>query len=417
VERDTIERRLTAILSADVVGYSRLMADDGVATVRTVTAYREQVTVLVGESHGRVVDSPGDNVLAEFPSALDAARCAVEIQRVLAARNADVPSERRMEYRIGVHLGDVMVEGDRLYGDGINIAARLEAMADPGGICISGTVHEQVEGKLPVGFEDLGEQAVKNIPKPVRAYRVRTEARPAAKSAPRRSLRRPVLGIASVLLVAAAVLTWRVINPGLQTSPRPPGAIEALAVLPLDNLSGDPEQEFFTDGMTDALIADLSKIGSLRVISRTSVMRYKRTQKPLPEIARELNVDAVVEGSVLRAGDGVRITAQLIDARDDRHLWSESYQRDLRDVLALQSEVARAIAGEIRLKLTPLEERRLEPGQRVDLEAFEAYIKGTHLLMSLTPADHRSAVRYLERSVGADPDYAPAWAALARVYT
>jgi TolB-like protein/class 3 adenylate cyclase len=368
VERDTITRRLAAILSADVVGYSRLMAEDGEATVRTVTAYREQVSALV----------------------------------------------RRMEYRIGIHLGDVMVDGDRLYGDGINIAARLESLADPGGVCISSTVHEQIEGKLDVGFEDLGDQSVKNIPKTVRAYRARASGE--RKIAEAHSRQRPILAaVAAALLLAVAVGVWRTWSP--DPSALSPGPVQSLAVLPLDNLSGEPEQEFFTDGMTDALIADLSKIGSLRVISRTSVMRYKGTGKPLPEIARELNVDAIVEGSVLRAGDNVRITAQLIDARGDRHLWSESYQRDLRNILALQGEVAQAIAGEIRLKLTPQEQSRLAPGQSIDLGAFEAYIKGTHLLMSLTPADHRRSIQYLERAVGEDPDYAPAWAALARVYT
>jgi TolB-like protein/class 3 adenylate cyclase/Flp pilus assembly protein TadD len=410
VDADGVERRLTAILSADVVGYSRLMAEDEVATVRTLRTYRDEIGLLVQHHRGRVVDSPGDNLLAEFPSALEAAGCAVEIQRVLGARNAALPVERKMEFRLGVHIGDVMVEGERIYGDGLNVAARLEGLADPGGICISGNVHVLIRNRLGVSCEDLGEQKVKNIAEPVRVYRVAVEPQPES-STPRRLPQRVAL-VLFVLLLGASVFTWWVVSRDL----RPTGtagevSIESLAVLPLDNLSGDAGQDYFSDGMTEALISELAKIRALRVISRTSVMQYKGARRGLPEIARELNVDAVVEGSVLRAGDRVRITAQLIHASTDRHLWAESYERDLRDILALQRELAGAISREIRMELTPEAETR--PG-RVNPRAHDAYLKGRYYL---DRQDSEKALSYFQKAIDEDPAYAPAYSGLADYYS
>ncbi len=410
----TAEHRLAAILSADVVGYSRLMSEDEEATVRTLTEYREQVELLVRQHRGRVVDFRGDDFLAEFPAALEAVRCGVEIQRVLEGRNADLAADRRMQFRIGIHLGDVRVEGERIYGDGVNIAARLEGLAAPGGVCISAEVHGLVENKLDVVFRDLGEQSVKNIARPVRVYAAELGA------APETPMRRRSSGVPAALavlvLAAAALGWWLVVGRGEEPRAIDAGRIRALAVLPLENLSGDPEREYFADGMTEALITTLAKVEALRVISRTSVMQYKRARKPLPEIARELGVDAVVEGSVLYAGDRVRITAQLIDAATDQHLWTESYDRDLGDTLALQSEVARAIAREVQVELTPRDESRLARVRPVDAGAHEAYLTGRYFLWQVSPESLGRAKREFERSIDLDPSYAPAYAGLSDVY-
>ena len=325
------EHRLAAILSADVVGYSRLMEEDEEATVRTLTAYREQIGALVREHRGRVTDFSGDNFLAEFTTALGAVQCAIEIQRVLSARNASLPADRQMKFRIGAHLGDIRIEQDRIYGDGVNIAARLESLAEPEGLCISGAVHEQVQGKLQLTCQDLGEQSLKNITRPVRVYRVLVAATEAAEDG----------------------------RSGARAQSDESDQIRSLAVLPFENLSGDPDYEPFADGMTEALINDLAKIRLLRIVSRTSILQYKGVRRPLPEVARELRVDGIVEGTVTREGDRMRVTAQLIDARQDRHLWAESYERFVHGVLALQSEIARTVAKQIQLELTPQEEAAL----------------------------------------------------------
>ena len=407
---DRTERRLAAILSADVVGYSRLMAEDEDETVRRLAAYRTEITNLVTEHRGRVVDFSGDNFLAEFPTATDAVEAAAEIQRVLKARNAAVPAGRAMEFRIGVHLGDIRVEGERIFGDGVNIAARLEGLAEPGGICISDDVLHQVQRKLELDFDDLGQQSVKNIPDPVHAYLLRERATESATTGAwlRIGTRPVVVGLAVIALVALAWWAWN--RPVATTGP-----IRSIAVLPLENLSGDPEQEYFVDGMTEVLIADLARVRGLRVISRTSSMAYRNSGKTLPVIARELNVDAVVEGSVLRAGDRVRITAQLIQASSDEHLWSDSYERDLQDVLALQGEVAQAIAGEIELQLSG-PEKPGEAARPVDPGAFEAYLKGRHHWNKRTGADLRKSIEYFETAIALDPDWALAHSGLAEAY-
>ena len=413
------ERRLAAILSADVVGYSRLMAEDEPGTIRTLNAYRDLIASLVGDHHGRVVDATGDNLLAEFPNALDAVQCAVEVQGVLRVRNQSLSESSRMLFRIGVHLGDITAEGDRLYGDGVNIAARLESLAESGGICISGEVHSQVRSRLGLDFEDLSELPVKNIPEPVHVYRVKVEAEtPSARSSRGRMRTRVLVAGVVVLLGAGAVAAWRMLapEPAGPTAVVDSAPIRSIAVLPLENISGDASQEYFADGMTDALIADLAKIGELRVISRTSILQYKGTRKTVPQIAQELGVGALVEGTVMRVGDRVRITAQLIDARRDEHLWAERYERDLSDILALQNQVARAIAAEIEVELTPGERDHLAEATVVDPRAFDAYLRGMHRLQSLTAPSVESGLVLFDEAIAVDPDFALAHALKAVAY-
>jgi adenylate cyclase len=413
------ERRLAAIVNGDVVGYSRLMAEDEDATVRMVTFYRQQVEMLVPQHRGSLVDFTGDNFLAQFPTALEAVRCSVEIQRVLRARNADRPPERRMQFRIGVHLGDVRETEGRLFGSGVTIGARLQGLAEPGGICISEAVREQLRGKLDVDLEDLGARRVKNIPEPAHCYGVKLDAPPAAAAAGP-AARLPVgwraAAAALALLVAAAAGWWLLAERGSAPLGASQAPIRSLAVLPLENLSGDPEQEYFADGMTEALIGELARLGALRVISRTSVMQYKGERKPLPEIARELGVEGIVEGTVMRAGDRVRINAQLVDARSDRHLWNDHFDRDLSDVLALQADVALAVAQRVRLELTPQQHAGLA-SRSVDPAAYDAYLRGRALVGPWGEVRDWApgALEQLERAVDPDPGLAEAWAWIAYV--
>ncbi len=320
-----VERRLAAILSADVKEYSRLMGVDDVATVEMLTAYREAITALISQHRGRVVDSPGDNLLAEFPSVVDAVQCSVSIQEALNARNADLSVDRRMDFRIGVNLGEVIVEGDRIYGDGVNIAARIQGLAEGGGVCISCSVCDEISSKLSFECEPLGEQTLKNIDEAVRVYRVRasthSEAAPGSHSAET--------------------------LPGLASCEKP-----SVAVLPFANMSDDPEQEHFTDGLTDDIITDLSKIGGLTVIARTAVFTYKNRAVKIPDVGRELGVRYVLEGSVRKVDDQVRITAQLVDAVAGHHLWAERYDRDVSNIFGVQDEISQTIVIALKEILT-----------------------------------------------------------------
>jgi adenylate cyclase len=324
-------RRLCVILAADVAGYCRLMGADEDGTLTALTAHRRELIdpAIAGHS-GRIVKTTGDGFLAEFASAVDAVRCAVDIQRGMAARNKTVTQDRRLAFRIGLNLGDVIVQNDDLYGDGVNIAARLEALAEPGGICLSASAHEQVQDKIAaVRFEDLGEHRAKNIARPIRAYRV---ALGSAGSAP-----------SSV--------------PAFPTLP-------SVAVLPLDNMSADPEQQHFADGLAEDLITDLSKVAGLQVTARNSTFTYKGRPVSVPQVGRELGVRYVVEGSVRKVANRVRITAQLIDAATGTHVWADRYDRDLTDIFAVQDEVTREIVGAVTLRLTPDTRRREKPALR-----------------------------------------------------
>ncbi len=368
-----IIRRLTAILSADVKGYSRLMGDDEVATVETLSTYRELMATFIEKHRGRVVDSPGDNLLAEFPSAVDAVECAVEIQRDLASKNAELPENRRMEFRIGINLGDVIVERDRIYGDGVNIAARIEGLAEGGGICISGTVYDQVENKLSLDYESLGEQTVKNISKPVRAYRIRTKSDTSLGE----------------------------IDKVLRLPDKP-----SIAVLPFVNMSGDPEQEYFSDGITEDLITDLSKISGLFIIARNSVFTYKGKAIKVDQVGRELGVRYVLEGSVRKAGGRVRISAQLIDATTTGHVWAERYDRDLQDIFAVQDDVTQKIVTTLAVKLTQGEEDRLTRRYTDNLEAYDHTLRGLDHYYRFTKDSILQAREMFEKAISLDPGYA-----------
>ena len=348
MESQNITRKLAALLGADVQGYSCLMGDDEVATIRTLTAYRSLMTRLIQQHHGKVVDSPGDNLLAEFASALDAVQCAVAVQSELQTRNAELPPNRRMAFRIGINVGDVVVEGQRLYGEGVNIAARLEGLAEGGGICVSGTVYDQVETKLPLGYMSLGEKSVKNIAKPVRVYRVLPEEAHIEEVIPE---------------LPAEVQT--------QGADKP-----SIAVLPFLNMSGDAEQEYFSDGITEDLLTALSKLSGLVVISRNSVFQYKgRAVKP-EAVSRDLGIRYLLEGSVRKAGKRVRVTAQLIDATTGYHVWAERYDRDLDDIFALQDEVTERIVSALARQLTTGEQARLGRKYTDSLAAYDSYLRG-----------------------------------------
>jgi adenylate cyclase len=364
---DQLKRKLAAILSADVKGYSRLMGEDEEWTLRTLNAYKELMGSLIQQHQGRIVGTAGDSVLAEFGSVVDAVQCAVEIQQVLKAKNAVLPETRKMDFRIGINLGDVIEEGDSIYGDGVNIAARLEGLAEPGGICISGTAYDQIENKIPLHYDFLGEHEVKNITKPVRVYQaiIELEATSHKSSVGKKSswkgLSRWAIGLIAVMVIAGGVSFYHfflrpsstkteVASKEKMAFPLPDQP--SIAVLPFVNLSGDPKQEFFSDGITEDIITALSKIPRLLVIARNSTFTYKGKPIKVKQVSEELGVRYVLEGSVQRSGDQVRITAQLIDALTGYHLWAERYERDMKDLFALQDEVTTKVLTAMRVKLT-----------------------------------------------------------------
>jgi adenylate cyclase len=378
-EMGDVERRLAAILSADAAGYTRLMAEDELATLRTLTEYRELLGELVHRHGGRVVDSPGDNLLAEFPSVVEAVRCAAEAQRDLEVRNAALPQGRRMPFRMGVHVGEVLVENGRIYGDGVNIAARLEALGEAGGLCLSAAAHDQVEGKVELCFEDLGERALKNVPRPIRVYQLA-----AASPAP---------------------------EPSAHTVPGFAGR-PAVAVLAFDNLSDDPEQEYFADGIAEDLITRLSGFRWFPVIARNSSFTYKGQAVDVKRVSEELGVRYVVEGSVRKAGQRVRITAQLIDATTGHHVWAERYDRELRDIFEVQDEVAATIAAAISPELRRADSERSLRSRPENLEAWDRFMRGMwhmpRVMSRYSREDNRKARELFESAAAGDPGFAPA---------
>jgi adenylate cyclase len=431
-----MSRKLAAIFSADVAGYSRLMGDDEEATIRTLTAYRAVISSLIQHYRGRVVDSPGDNLLAEFASVVDAVRCAVEIQHTLKEKNTELPDYRQMRFRIGINLGDVIVEGERLYGDGVNIAARLESLSITGGICISGTVYDHVENKLALNYEYQGEQTVKNIAKPVRMYQVVLEdsASQNAKVKEQKSkvgepkLRRVrpahrwvVAGLLLIVATVGVVRYWLSPIPNPQpptssTQPLPLPDKPSIVVLPFVNMSKDLEQEYFSDGMTEDLTSDLSKISSIFVIARNSAFTYKGKAVKVQEVGRELGVRYVLEGSVRKADNQVRINAQLIDATTGGHLWSERYDRPLTDIFALQDDITQKIVAALEVKLTKGEQERLVRRTTDNLEAYDYFLRGRTYYFRYTKETNAQARQMVEKALALDPAYADACALLGFTY-
>ena len=421
------KRKLSAILSADVAGYSRLMGEDEAATVSTIETYREVMSTLIKQHRGRVVDSPGDNVLAEFGSVVDAVQCGVAVQNEFQARNAELPENRRMQFRIGINLGDVIEEGDRIYGDGVNIAARLEALANPGGICISKTAFDHIETKLPLGYEYLGDQTVKNIVKPVGAYRVLMEPRVTIAEEIKKEKAVPIwrrkailAGGVALALVVIAALIW---NYYFRPPPMEVASVEkmafplpdkpSIAVLPFNNLSGDPTQDYIADGISENIISALSKISEMFVIASNSTFTYKGKPVKVQQVSEELGVRYVLEGSTQKIGNRLRITAQLIDATTGHHLWSEKYDRDMKDLFALQDEITHKIIVELQVKLTEGEQARVSHKSTTNLEAWSYAVRGLKLFERVSKENNAKAMELFEQAVELDPGYVWAWVRLA----
>jgi len=378
-------RRLSAILAADVVGYSRLMGEDELGTLIALNSHREELfEPKIAEHQGRVVKLMGDGMLVEFASVVEAVQCAVEIQNGMAERNADVPGDQRMLFRIGINIGDIIIEGDDIYGDGVNIAARLEELAEPGGVSVSGKVYDELHGKLDIGFDDLGAQLVKNIEKPVRVYRIAVASEQPATESADRDFHAP-----------------------------PPPDKPSIVVLPFTNMSGDPEQEYFSDGLTEDIIIALAAWRSFPVIARNSAFVYKGRAVNAKLIGRELGARYILEGSVRKTGNRVRITAQLIDASTGHHIWAERLDRDLEDVFQLQDELTLRIATTVEPQLRQVEHKRLISKTTNDLNAWDCYLRGMSHLHRMTKEGNVSARRMFERAVELDPTYGEAFAALA----
>ncbi|MGQ0675585.1 MAG: adenylate/guanylate cyclase domain-containing protein [Rhodospirillales bacterium] len=377
-----MERRLAAVLAADMAGYSRLMEADEQGTLARLRTHRiELIDPAIAKNQGRLIKTTGDGMLVEFQSVADAVRCAVEVQERMRRRNSDVPDERRIQFRIGINLGDIIFDQDDIYGDGVNIAARLEQLAEIGGVCVTGPVYDQVAGRLEVAFEDLGEKSLKNISRPVRVYQAVIEA-PEQKTAHGNS------------------------QPALKRAVVKP----TVAVLPFANMSGDPEQEFFVDGLTEDILTELSRRRELFVISRTSTFVYKGQTVSIREVAQKLGAQYVVEGSVRKAGDRLRVTVQLIDTASDAHIWAERYDRKLDDIFAIQDEITTAIVATLPGRLEAAQQDQLARKKPSSMVAYECVLAAKVLHHRSTRADNVEALKLIDRAVELDPDYAHAHA-------
>jgi adenylate cyclase len=378
-----MERRLTAILAVDVVGYSRLMGANESGTLAALDALRTDfVNPKISEHQGRIVKLTGDGMLVEFPSVVNAVACAAELQRGIRKQNASTPQDQRIEFRMGVNVGDVIVQGEDIFGDGVNVAARLESIATPGGITISGPVRDHIGNRLDLAFEDMGEQTLKNIERPIRVYRVHLDT-PAAAST-------------------------RDKKPASPAAEKP-----AIAVLPFNNMSGDPEQEYFSDGITEDIITDLSKVSGLLVIARNTAFTYKGKAVKVQQVAQELGVPFILEGSVRKAGARVRVTAQLISSENSAHVWADRYDRELTDIFAIQDEITHAIVEQLRVKLLPQEKKSIRQTPTDNVEAYTFYLKGRQFIERRSKAYYHLAREMFAKAVELDPLYARAYAGIA----
>jgi len=410
------KRKLSAVLSADVKGYSRLMGQDEAGTVKRLKEYRALMTDLIQKYRGQVVDSPGDNILSEFSSVVDAIECAVKIQELLKTKNVGLTDDRKMEFRIGINLGDVIEDGARIYGDGVNIAARIESLAEGGGICISGTSYDQVKNKLNLGYENLGEHSVKNIVEPVRVYRVLTEPDMVGKligEKKSKEIRIAVIGllILLVLLVAGVMVVWNsyfrlpsvTIESGRDnTLDLPKGP--SVAVLPFVNMSGDHAQDYFSDGLTENIITGLSGCPRLIVIARNSTFTYKGQPVKVQQVAHELGVQYVVEGSVQKEKDRVRITAQLINGATAHHLWADKFDRELKDIFDLQDEITLKLMTALEIQLTEGEQARLRLRGPSNLEAYMKGLKALEYVRRHNKEDNLLARQEVVEAIALAPD-------------
>jgi TolB-like protein/class 3 adenylate cyclase len=425
LEPSSRKRKLAAILHADVVGFSRLMGEDEAGTHRALGELRRAVDPLIAAYGGRIVGTAGDSLLADFSSVVDALNCAVEMQRASRGINDAIAPERRLELRIGINLGDVIVDGDDIFGDGVNIAARLEALAEPGTVCISQTVYDQVRNKLDLHYRPLGSHRVKNIAEPVRAYAV---GLPAAVPRPRRA-RRPVATIAAAAALVAALIAWvfyagagrellgrgaapKPVEVASLATPAHLAGLPSVAVLPFKNLSGDASQDYFSDGITEDVIAALGRFSNLLVIAKSASFPFKGSNASPAEIGRLLDARYLLEGSVRRAGDRIRVNPELTEAATGRHVWSETYDAEVNDIFAVQDDITRRVVGAVAVKLTRFERERILTKPTENLAAYEDLLRGREFLSHVSHDKNDEAAALFQRAIDLDPNYAAAYAAL-----
>ena len=424
--QEKVKRKLSAILSADVKGYSLLMADDEVHTIETLKAYRQIIADLISEYSGRVVDSPGDNILAEFRSTINAVECAVKIQRKLDQENSKFVDEKKVQFRIGVNVGDVIQDGNRIYGNGVNVAARIEGLAEPGGACISRNAYDHVSNKLNYGYEYLGEHSVKNINKPVRVYKLLMADEDAGKligDVPKPATKKWIWATAVLAVIVITSIVWQIYQK--MTEPEfEPASVErmafplpdkpSIAVLPFDNLSGSTEDEFVADGISESIITALSKIPSMFVIARTSTFTYKGKPTKVQKIAEDLGVQYVLEGSLQKSKDQLRINAQLIDAINGNHLWAEKYDRSMNDLFALQDDITKKIITALNVKLTHGERAAVYAKGTDNLEAYLKVLQGFQYYLCFNEESNAFAQKLAKESISLDPSYPAAYFLLSR---